>query len=59
MNSVYILGGPFVLLVLAVIWLILRRKGTVIIRRRNERIGVAREITTHARTDRRHGQLLA
>ncbi len=37
MNSAYPLVGPFVLLVLAVGWLTLRRMGYVIIRRRNER----------------------
>ncbi len=35
MTSAYLVG-PFVLLVLAVIWLILRRKGYVIIRHRNK-----------------------
>ncbi len=36
MNSAYILVGLFVLLVLAVVWLTLRRMGYVIFRRRNE-----------------------
>ncbi len=36
MNFAYILVGPFVLLVLAVVWLALRWMGYVIIRRRNE-----------------------
>jgi len=35
-NSAYILVGLFVLLVLAVVWLTLRRMGYVIFRRRNE-----------------------
>jgi hypothetical protein len=35
-NSVNILVGLFVLLFLAVVWLILRRMGNGIIRRRNE-----------------------
>ena len=47
MTSAYILIGPFVLLVLAVVWLTLRRMGYVIIRRRNERHHRLSEPRTH------------
>ncbi len=47
MTSAYILIGPFVLLVLAVVWLTPRWVGYVIIRRRNELHRRLRELRTH------------
>ncbi len=47
MNSTYILVGLFVVLVLAVVWLTLRRLGYVIIRRRSERHHRLSEPRTH------------
>ncbi len=47
MNSAYILVGLFVLLVLAVVWLTLRRMGYVNFRRRNELHRRLNEPRTH------------